>query len=322
MDSNIVVRTMAENGNNLPLVIETSDRRVELADWIKENRQELEGHLLIHGGILFRGFRVNGSAHFERVVQEGFDSPLLDYENRSTPRTQVRNKIYTSTEYPADQTIPMHNENSYTRAWAKKIFFYCVLPGEKGGATPIADSRRVYQRIPKDIRDRFEAHGVKYIRNYNGLDLSWQEVFQTDNKEEMETYCRNADIEFEWVSDQHLRTWQQCQASIQHPETGEHVWFNQAQLFHVSSLSDDIRQSLMATLDEKDFPRNAYFGDGSPIPDEDLRVIRKIYEEESVAFPWQSGDILLLDNMLAAHGRKPYEGKRKILVGMIEPYQY
>jgi hypothetical protein len=37
-----------------------------------------------------------------------------------------------------------------------------------------------------------------------------------------------------------------------------------------------------------------------------------------VSFPWQRGDILMLDNILAAHGRAPYEGPRKILVGMTE----
>jgi hypothetical protein len=38
-----------------------------------------------------------------------------------------------------------------------------------------------------------------------------------------------------------------------------------------------------------------------------------------VAFPWQKGDILLLDNMLVAHGRAPYAGPRKVVVAMAEP---
>ena len=40
--------------------------------------------------------------------------------------------------------------------------------------------------------------------------------------------------------------------------------------------------------------------------------------EQAVAFPWERGDILMLDNMLVAHGRKPFTGPRKILVGMAE----
>ena len=35
---------------------------------------------------------------------------------------------------------------------------------------------------------------------------------------------------------------------------------------------------------------------------------------------WQEVDVLLLDNMLVAHGRAPYTGARAILVGMAEPY--
>jgi alpha-ketoglutarate-dependent taurine dioxygenase len=37
-----------------------------------------------------------------------------------------------------------------------------------------------------------------------------------------------------------------------------------------------------------------------------------------VAFPWQKGDILMVDNMLAAHGREPFTGPRKIMVAMAE----
>jgi len=46
----------------------------------------------------------------------------------------------------------------------------------------------------------------------------------------------------------------------------------------------------------------------------------KIYQQEAVIFPWQAGDILMLDNMLTSHGRKPFVGARKVLVGMAEPF--
>jgi ribulose-5-phosphate 4-epimerase/fuculose-1-phosphate aldolase len=36
-------------------------------------------------------------------------------------------------------------------------------------------------------------------------------------------------------------------------------------------------------------------------------------------FPWESGDVLLLDNMRFAHSRKPFTGSRKVLVAMSDP---
>ncbi|MNG41197.1 Taurine catabolism dioxygenase TauD, TfdA family [compost metagenome] len=35
-------------------------------------------------------------------------------------------------------------------------------------------------------------------------------------------------------------------------------------------------------------------------------------------FDWRKGDVILLDNMLAAHARDPFEGPRKIVVAMGE----
>jgi hypothetical protein len=71
----------------------------------------------------------------------------------------------------------------------------------------------------------------------------------------------------------------------------------------------------MSSSDEEP-PRNACYGDGSAIEDEALEEIRAAYDRETVVFPWQPRDVLLLDNMLAAHGRRPYRGTRKIVVGI------
>lgn len=305
--------------NFLPLVISPVVDGVALVAWAAKNRNFLEDHLLNYGGILFRNFNVNGVQEFQRFLEAISEGKLVKYNYRSTPRTQVNDKIYTSTEYPSNQSIPLHNEKAYSSAWPMKIGFFCAQPAEQGGETPIVDSRNIFAKLDPAIKEKFMQKKVMYVRNYGSLDLPWQNVFQTTNKLEVENFCRKEGIEFEWKNN-HLTTRQVCQAVAKHPHTGEMVWFNQAHLFHVSNLETKTRESLFSLLAEGNIPRNAYYGDGSTIDFSMIEEINRIYQQEKVVFSWQKGDILILDNMLTAHGRMPFVGKRKTFVGMSESY--
>jgi len=317
--NDLVRESLLSENQPLPLLFEPAVDGLDLIAWANTNRDLIEQKLLQNGAILFRGFNLRTVEAFEEFLLV-IAGPLLEYSYRSTPRTQVSGRIYTSTEYPAHQTIPLHNEMSYTRHWPMRLGFFCVTPAPEGGETPIADSRRVFNGIEPAIRERFEREQVSYVRNYgDALDLPWQDVFQTEDRAVVEEFCRQAGIEFEWRGANELRTTQVCQAVANHPHTGEPVWFNQAHLFHVSSLKSEIRESLLAASDD-DPPRNAYYGDGSVIADNDLDQIRAAYDDAAVIFPWQQGDVLIVDNMLVAHGRRPYQGARKIVVGMGQPF--
>ena len=319
VDTQALVKTSALHADPLPLLIEPALPGVRLADWLRDHRDEALTLLLKHGGLLFRGFGVREIEAFQGLISD-MSGELLSYTYRSTPRSQVSGDIYTSTEYPPDESIPMHNEMSYTRSWPRKIWFYSVKAAETGGETPIADSRRMYTALPEAVREKFERLGVLYVRNYGaGIDLPWSEVFQTDSREEVERMCGERGIDYEWLDDgERLRTRQLCQAVAIHPETGDPLWFNQAHLFHVSSLREDVQKALIDALGEDRLPRNTFYGDGSPIEPEALAAIRRAFDEVSVAFPWQEGDVLFLDNMLTAHGRNPFSGSRKVVVGMAE----
>jgi len=315
-DSNIKSWFLKSEENG-PLVLEAEGKSFNPLEWVTEHKALLENYLVQYGGVLLRNFNIHSVSEFNRIVQ-GLSPNLLDYVYRSTPRTRLGGKIYTATEYPADRTIPLHNENAYSKSWPNKIFFFSVVVASEGGETPIADSRNVYKKIDSEIKDKFKKHGVMYTRNYTkGIDLSWQEVFQTEQKEEVEKFCKENDIEFEWkIGTPELTTRQICQATLLHPVSGEPVWFNQAHLFHISSLDEDSRLSLIRELGEENIPRNASYGNGESFESEVLNHIREVYLQEKIKFKWYKGDIMILDNVLMAHGREPYTGERKVAVAM------
>jgi alpha-ketoglutarate-dependent taurine dioxygenase len=156
-----------------------------------------------------------------------------------------------------------------------------------------------------------------YVRNFgSGVDLSWQEVFQTGNRSEVDAYCGEHGIQAEWLGGERLRTQHVVQASVESPKTGRKCWFNQAHLFHLSSLPEEVQNELRDSFAEDELPRNAMFGDGTALDAADLAEIRAAYAAEEIAFGWRAGDVLVVDNIQFAHGRRPYCGLRSILVAM------
>lgn len=305
----------------LPLLIKATVAGVNLVDWARNNQELIANHLLKHGGILFRNFQIQAVTEFEQFIQV-VAGELLEYSDRSSPRSPIQGKVYTSTDHPANQKILLHSENSYAATYPLKIFFYCVTPAQQGGETPIADTREIYQAISPQIREKFAQKQVMYVRNFgDGFGLPWQTVFQTTNPAEVEAFCQSNGIELAWKTGNKLRTYSRRPAVVKHPHTGEIVWFNHALFFHISSLEASIGQALLAEFKQEDLPHNTYYGDGSEIEPEVLDEIRSISEQKTVTFSWIKEDVLMLDNMLTAHGREPFVGDRKVVVGMAETHQ-
>ena len=316
---NLVKITSLSTQQFLPVVVESIVPNLDLIIWVNNNYQLTQELLLKHGGILFRKFQVDNFKKFEQFIKATSKRQLLPYQDGSSPRTLLTDNIYTSTDYPASQTIFLHSELSYANTYPLKIYFHCIKPAERGGETPIADTRKIYDRLSLKTRDRFAQKQVMYVRSFgDGLGIPWPKAFQTSNKKDVEEYCQNNDIVVKWRDNNKLQTKQIRPAIVKHPQTKELVWFNHAAFFHISTLKLKIRQTLAEEFSESEFPYNTYYGDGSEIEAEVLAEIRAAYQHETVTFPWQAGDILMLDNMLTAHGRKPFIGSRQVVVGMAE----
>jgi alpha-ketoglutarate-dependent taurine dioxygenase len=305
------------NDEGMPLIVRPALGNVDLAEWCSANKGELDGYFDRYGAIAFKGFGLGSASDFERAAAAV--SPELFAEYGDLPQESTTERIYHSTPYPADKMILFHNESSHLPQWPLRQFFFCVIPAAEGGSTPLLDCRRVYEALDPELRRTFSEKGLMYVRNFSeGIDVPWQEFFHTTDQAEVERVCNEAGMGCEWTANGGLRISQVSPAVAVHPRTGEKVFFNQIQLHHVSCLDDETRTALRQLFAEEDMPRNVYFGDGTPIPDEVVARIGELYEELCVEPPWDAGDMIALDNMLVAHARRPFSGERKILVAMAE----
>ena len=306
--------------HGLPLVVQPLDPRLNFHAWCQAQREWIERSLVVHGAILFRGFDIGGQQDLEDFIHAMGVAPMV-YTEGATPRTALGGHANTSTEYPAEHAIALHNELWYVRTWPMKLAFLCAVAALDRGATPIADVRRVYRRLTPRTIERFSNRGWMLVRNFGeGLGLAWQNAYRLTTRADLEAYAAGAGLMLEWRGERRLRTRQIRPTVAAHPISGELSWFNHVAFWHVSSLEAELRQVLLGEFGEEGLPYNTYYGDGQRIEESVVAELRAAYEAETVMFSWQRGDLLLLDNMLVAHGRQPFSGPRTILVSMGQPH--
>ncbi len=295
-----------------------SDRSA-LAALFLERRELLRERLPEAGALLLRGLPPLEPEEFARFVADFSEGRLLDYAGGASPRVKLCEGVYTSTEYPRAISLSLHNELSYTRRSPALLFFHCTTPAATGGETPLADSRAILRKIDPRVAGRFRQKGVRYVRNLHGRagdGYSWREAFETEDRAAVEAHCRAAGVQFFWRDDGGLRLIEVRPATATHPATGEEVWFNQAEGFHPSALDEESYRAQVSVMGEDGLRLNAAFGDGTPLDASDLDHIREVTRAEAVLAPWRAGDLLIVDNLLAAHGRMPFTGPRKVLLAM------
>ncbi|WP_434695427.1 non-ribosomal peptide synthase/polyketide synthase [Pseudomonas sp. Z1-14] len=317
----LVRESLVAAPQRFPLMLEPGEPHLDVIEWIRQNRPLIEQKLAEHAGILFRGFELDGIQGFEAFAEA--IQPGLYGQYGDLPKKEGGKNTYRSTPYPERKMILFHNESSHQDRWPRKQMFYCEQAAPVGGATPVVDCRLMYEKLPTDLREKFEDKGLLYVRTFTDkLDVSWQHFFKTEDRSEVEARCRAGGIQWRWLDNDELQTRTPGPAVITHPITGEKSFFNQVQLHHIHWLEPDVRQDLLSMYGLERMPRHVYYGDGTPIEGEVMARIGELYEACAVRFDWQKGDVILLDNMLVAHARDPYEGPRKIVVAMGDMYDH
>ena len=333
--------------DGLPLVVEPAGSRdaAALAEWLRANAAWTADRLARHGAILFRGFDVPDAPTFERVARAVDDDLKNDYLGTS-PRNALTGFVFTASELPPYYPIPQHCEMSFVAHPPRRLFFCCLTePADGSGETPLADFRKVLADVDPAIVARFEARGLRIVRNYSGpsggsrFDLwrlkRWDEMFLTTDRVEIEARCRAEGFDAEWTAGDGLRLVSTQAVIRRHPTTGEAVWHNHLTTFHPSQAAGEYRrihrlrpsirhlafwqlarvlEGLQRRRPSEDRAMDCTYADGSEIPLADVEAVRDAVWRHLVVVPWRRGDVLAIDNFAVAHGRLPYRGPREIAV--------
>ncbi len=272
-----------------------------------------------NGALLIRGLNFD-TLEFQNFIDELSSGHRAFYGEIQSPRKHITGNVFTSTEHPSSQRIQLHNENAHRMEWPKLIAFYCVEPAAEGGATPIANNKTVASLLSAQTLEQFTRLGVRYWRNFNeGFGVPWQTVFSTQDKHEVERYCKINEISFIWRNTDQLKIWYDRPAFVLHPDNLQVIWCNNTAFYHPRSLEHRQYRTLRLLMTESEMPTYVTFGDGTPIPDPVIDEVRNAYTQATQRFEWEQGDLLILDNILYAHGRDAFSGTRKVLVTMAEP---
>lgn len=287
--------------------------------WLEEHSTALRRELLGTGALMIRGLPVTDPDAFARV-RDVLMPQRAGYKEKATPRTEVGAGVFSSTDLPAVQPIRLHNENSYTLEFPGTLLFGCLVAPEEGGATTIGDMREALRLVPDGLRARFAEQGWLLVRNFSELaGLPWQQSFATEDPAAAEAYCDTNTIGHEWLDDGSFRTRQRRSAIVTHPVTGEQVWFNHCAFWNQGTLDEDVRDVLLDTYGPDGLPFDTFLGDGTPLTTDEADALNRAYDRVTVRETWQVGDLLLVDNILCAHGREAFRGDRRIVVAMGDP---
>ncbi|KAL4625981.1 hypothetical protein ACB092_05G063500 [Castanea dentata] len=281
---------------------------------IKTEKKFLDSVLHKSGAVLLRGFPVNTASDFNDVV-EAFGFEELPYVGGAAPRSNVVGRVFTTNDSPPDQKIPFHHEMAQVTTFPSKLFFFCEVEPGSGGETPIVLSHLVYEKMKEkhpEFVERLEEHGLLYTRVIGeDDDLSspigrgWKSTFLTKDKSVAEERAANVGTKLEWLEDS-VKTIMGPIPAIKFDKTRQRkIWFNSMVIAYIGW--EDARNDPVKAVT---------FGDGKPLPADIVYDCLNILEEESVAFPWQKGDVLLLDNWAALHARKSFDPPRRILASL------
>ena len=285
--------------------------------WVSTHQAKLLEEASKHGAVLFRGFGLKTAEDFDAFVS-AFGLPAFTYEDSLSNAVRMNRtpRVFTANEAPPSVQIFFHHEMAQTPFYPARLFFFCEKPADQGGATPICRSDWVWQRLeqacPKFAKDVAEK-GLQYSNVMpgemdlnSGMGRSWQSTLRSDSREAAEKRLKDLNYTWQWLEDGSLRVKTPVLQGVYDLPDGRRTFFNQ------------LIAAFSGWKDARNDPSKAIFlGDGSPLDREAVQTAIQIAEELAFDTPWQAGDVALVDNFVAMHGRRTFEGTRKVLAAMV-----
>jgi alpha-ketoglutarate-dependent taurine dioxygenase len=306
-------------GGAFPLRLACRTPGAVLADvraWIRTDREALEERLRHHGAILFHGFPVRSAQDFDAVVG-AFEYPNFAYEESlsNAVRVNVSERVFTANEAPPSATIRLHHEMAQTPIYPSRLFFFCEKPAEEGGATPVCRSDALLEALGREIPEFVRACADKGLIYTNvmppsddptsGLGRSWRSTFGVPDRAGAEERMRRLGYTWEWLPDDCLRATTPVLPAVRTLASGRQSFFNQL----IAALAWQDRRNEAA--------KAISLGDGTPIDLDAAARAGELAEGLAVDLAWEAGDVALVDNFAVMHGRRSFEGTRRVLASLV-----
>jgi hypothetical protein len=308
------------HGEAFPVAVHCDDPDADVAavaDWVAAHKDGLLADAARHGAVLFRGYPLATPEDFDAFVAAfGLMNFPYDESLSNAVRVNKTPRVFTANEAPPTVTIFLHHEMAQTPIYPSRLFFFCEQPAATGGATPLCRSdvlwERLAERVPTFARDCAEK-GLRYTTVMpgandakSGMGRSWQSTFRAAAPEQAEARLWPLGYSWEWMPDGCLKATSPPLPAVRTLPDGRTVFFNQ------------LIAAYHGWKDARNDPSKAItYGDGSPLDREGTRVVAELAEELAFDLAWEKGDVALVDNFVAMHGRRSFTGTRKVLASLV-----